>query len=272
VTTIFILKWLFLLFFLFYTIVPLVWLLITSFKTNAEFIANPFSFPRTWQFRNYITAVKVSGIFKLYANSVIIAACATGANIIISGMISYCLSRFKFKGREFIFTLFSAGILVPLYALMIPYVRIINFQRLYDPHIGLILVYTEISLPVSTFIIRGFMTGIPKDIEEAAIVDGCSFYRRFSAVIFPLSKTGIITAGTFQFITCWNEYVYAMLLTSSPRVRTVQLGLKFFTNQFSVDYVSLFAAIILSMAPSLLAYSLFQKQIISGLTSGAVKG
>jgi raffinose/stachyose/melibiose transport system permease protein len=266
-----ILKWTFLIIFLLYSLVPLIWLCIASFKTNAEFIANPFSFPKIWQFQNYRTAVKISGIFALYGNSIIISASATAANLIISGMISYSLSRFKFKGREFIFVLFAAGVLVPLYALLVPYFHIIHVLNLNDTHIGLVLVYTAIGLPVSVFIIRGFMTTIPRDIEEAAIIDGCSFYGRFFHVVLPLSQAGIITAGTLQFISCWNEYVYAMLLTSSPRVRTVQLGVKFFTNQFSIDYVSMFAAIILSMIPSVLAYLMFQKQIISGLTNGAVK-
>lgn len=268
----FILKWIFLAFFFLYTLLPLVWLLIASFKTNAEFIANPFSLPGTWQFRNYIRAVKISGIMYLYGNSALVSVAATAINLCIASMISYSLSRFKFRGREFIFTLFATGILVPLYALMVPYFKLINFLKLYDTYRGLVLVYTAIGLPVSIFIIRTFMATIPKDIEEAAVIDGCSFYQRFAFVIIPLSKIGIITAGTFQFITCWNEYVYAMLLTSSPRVRTVQLGIKFFTNQFSVDYVSMFAAIVLSIIPSVLAYILFQKQIVSGLTGGAVKG
>jgi raffinose/stachyose/melibiose transport system permease protein len=268
----FIFKWTFLTAFLPYSLVPLVWLGIASLKTNAEFIANPFSFPKIWQFQNYLRAVKISGIFGLYGNSVIISAAATAANLVISGMISYSLSRFKFRGREFIFALFSTGILVPLYALLVPHFRIINALKLADTHAGLILVYTAIGLPVSTFIIRGFMFTIPKDIEEAALIDGCSFYRRFFRVLLPLSQGGVVTAGVFQFITCWNEYVYAMLLTSSPKVRTVQLGIKFFTNQFSVDYVSMFAAIILSVIPSVLVYIIFQKPIISGLTNGAVKG
>jgi raffinose/stachyose/melibiose transport system permease protein len=257
--------------FLLYSLVPLIWLFIASFKTNAEFTANPFSLPKVWQFQNYLRAVKISGIFGLYGNSIVISASATAANLIISSMISYSLSRFKFKGRKFIFTIFAAGVLVPLYALLVSHFQIINTLKLADTHIGLILLYTAIGLPVSTVIIHSFMITIPKDIEEAAIMDGCSFYRRFFIIVLPLSQAGIITAGTLQFISCWNEYVYAMLLTSSPKVRTVQLGIKFFTNQFSVDYVSMFAAIILSIIPSVLAYIIFQKHIISGLTSGALK-
>jgi raffinose/stachyose/melibiose transport system permease protein len=266
-----ILKWAFLGAFVLYALGPLVWLFISSFKTNAELIGNPFSLPKVWQFGNYINAVKVSGIFHLYGHSVFITLIATAVNIIISSMLSYTLSRFRFRFRKLIFTVFAAGILVPLYALMVPYLRIVNTFKIYDTYRCLILVYTAIGLPMSVFVICGFMGTIPHDIEEAAIVDGCSFYKRFFAVIFPLSRTGIVTAGIFQFITCWNEYVYAMLLTVSPTVRTVQLGIKFFTNQFSVDYVSMFAAIVLSIVPCIAAYIIFQEQIIIGLTGGAVK-
>ncbi len=119
----------------------------------------------------------------------------------------------------------------------------------------------------------GFMRSVPKELEEAALIDGAGFYKRFFSVILPpLSRAGVVTAGTFQFLTCWNEFVYANLLTSSQAVRTIQLGIRYFTNQFSTDYVSMYAAIIISILPSVIAYVLFQNQIITGLTSGAVKG
>ncbi|MHB8066232.1 MAG: carbohydrate ABC transporter permease, partial [Ruminiclostridium sp.] len=143
---------------------------------------------------------------------------------------------------------------------------------LLDSLTALIILYSAIGLPISTFIIRGFMAGFPAEIEEAAYIDGCGFYGRFFRMILPLTKTGLVTAATFEFITCWNEFVYANLLTSSPLTKTIQIGIRYFTNQFTTDYVSMYAAIIISIAPSIIGYMLFQKQVISGLTSGAVKG
>lgn len=267
-----VLKWALIIFFTVYTLFPLIWLLITSLKTNAEYFDNPFSLPVVWQFQNYINAFTQANLGRMIINSIIVAVTATVINVMVAAMLSYCISRFKFKGREMIFTLFAIGVLVPLNALMVPYFTIFSKIGLVDSLGALIILYSAIGLPISTFIIRGFMSGFPAEIEEAAYIDGCGFYGRFFKLILPLTKTGLVTAATFEFITCWNEFVYANLLTSSPSTKTIQIGIRYFTNQFTTDYVSMYAAIIISIAPSIIGYMLFQKQVISGLTSGAVKG
>ena len=166
-------KWLLLLFFAFYAIFPMLWLAMTSFKTNAELMANPFTLPEVWQVQNYINAIELSGIGRMMINSVVISFAAMLCNILVAAMIAYCISRFEFKFKEGIFAMFSAGILVPLNALMVPYFIIINKLGLYDKMLGLVLVYTAIGIPISTFIVRGFMNSLPREIEEAAYIDGC---------------------------------------------------------------------------------------------------
>lgn len=267
-----VLKWILLIYFALYTLFPLIWLFISSFKTNTELFADPFSLPAVWQIGNYINALKVSGLIKMMGNSILIGGLSTALNVICASMLAYCLSRFRFKGRETIFTFFAAGILVPLNALMVPYFVIISRIGLYDTHAGLILLYSAIGIPMSTFIIRGLMDSLSREIEEAAYIDGCGFFGRYFRIILPLSRNGLVTAATFQFLTCWNEFVFANLLTSSQNVRTIQLGIRYFTNQFSTDFVSMYAAIVISIVPSIVGYMIFQKQIVSGLTSGAVKG
>lgn len=267
-----VIKWMLMLFFAFYTLLPLVWLIISSFKTNTELFGSPFALPAVWQVQNYINALKVAGLLKMMGNSIIIGIASTLLNVMCASMLAYCISRFRFKGREIIYTFFAAGILVPLNALMVPYYVIVNKTGLYNTHLGLILLYTAIGIPMSTFIIRGFMVSLSREIEEAAYIDGCGFFGRFFRIVLPLSKNGVVTAATFQFLTCWNEFVFANLLTSSQNVRTIQLGIRYFTNQFSTDFVSMYAAIVISIVPSILGYMIFQKQIVSGLTSGAVKG
>ena len=267
-----ILMWIILLFFLFYTLVPMVWLLIASLKTNVELVTSPFSIPKHPQWGNYVNAFKVSGIGRLFLNSIIVSLAATTLNVLVACMASYPLSRFKFKGREIIFTMFVVGILVPINSLMVPYFKLITKLHLYDSLFALILTYSAIGLPVSVFIIRGFMSTIPVELEEAGIIDGCTFYQRFFKIIFPMTKTGIATAATFQFLLCWNEFLYAMLLTSSEKNRTIQLGIRYFSNQFTTDYVSMYAAIVISIIPSIVGYMIFQDKIVAGLTSGAVKG
>ena len=267
-----VLKWILLIYFALYTLFPLIWLFISSFKTNTELFADPFSLPAVWQISNYINALKVSGLIKMMGNSILIGGLSTVLNVLCASMLAYCLSRFRFRGRETIFTFFAAGILVPLNALMVPYFVIISKIGLYDTHAGLILLYSAIGIPMSTFIIRGLMDSLSREIEEAAYIDGCGFFGRYFRIILPLSRNGLVTAATFQFLTCWNEFVFANLLTSSQNVRTIQLGIRYFTNQFSTDFVSMYAAIVISIVPSIVGYMIFQKQIVSGLTSGAVKG
>lgn len=264
--------WIILVFFLLYTLVPMIWLVIASLKTNTELATSPFTLPAVPQFQNYINAFMVSGLGTLFMNSIIVSISATILNVLVATMASYVLARFKFKFKAVLFTLFVVGVLVPINALMVPYFSLISKIHLYNTLFALILTYAAVGIPISVFIIRGFMDTIPVELEEAGIVDGCSFYQRFFKIILPMARTGMATAATFQFIYCWNEFIYAMLLTSSNSVRTVQLGIRYFSNQFTTDYVSMYAAIIISMIPSILGYILFQDQIISGLTSGAVKG
>ena len=268
-----ILRWILIIFFAVYTLFPLIWLVISSLKTNFEFLAaSPFSLPAVPQWQNYVNALTVAGLGRMLLNSVIVGLAATVINVVVASMGAYCISRFRFNGRERIFTLFTAGILVPLNALMVPYFVIINRLGLYNTYGGMILLYCAIGIPLSTFLIRGLMDSIPMELEEAAYIDGCGFFGRFFHIILPLSRTGIVTAATFQFLTCWNEFVFANLIVSSEKLRTIQVGIRYFTNQFSTDYVSMYAAIVISIVPSIIGYVLFQEQIIAGMTSGAVKG
>ena len=268
-----VIRWFLIIFFAVYTLFPLIWLVISSLKTNFEFLAgSPFALPKVPQWVNYTNALSVAGLGRMLLNSVIVGIAATVVNVIIASMGAYCISRFRFAGREKIFTLFTAGILVPLNALMVPYFVIINKLGLYNTYGGMILLYCAIGIPMSTFLIRGLMDSIPMELEEAAYIDGCGFFGRFFHIILPLSRTGIVTAATFEFLTCWNEFVFANLIVSSEKLRTIQVGIRYFTNQFSTDYVSMYAAIMISIIPSIIGYVLFQEQIISGMTSGAVKG
>jgi len=208
--------WIVLGFFLFYTIAPLVWLVISSLKTNGELMGAPLALPKTLQFQNYKNAFEVSGLGRLFLNSIIVSITATILNVIVSSMASYAIARYDFKGKELIFTLISAFILI-------------KNLGLYDTKLALILTYSAMGLPLSIFIIRGFMNTIPKELEEAGVIDGCNFYQIFYKITLPLSRAGIVTAITFQFLYCWNEFIYAMLLTSSQTNRTVQVGIRFFS-------------------------------------------
>ena len=267
-----IVKWIIIISFVFYAIFPFLWLILASLKTNAELLEDPFKLPKVFQFKNYTDAIEAAGLGRLIINSLVISISATFLNILFSSMCAFAIARHTFWGRNVLFLTISAGILVPLNALIIPYFAIINYLNLYDTRTGLILVYCAIGLPVSTFILTEFFKSIPKEIEEAAFLDGCNFVSRYFRIMLPLALPGLATAGTFQFILCWNEFIYAMLLTSSTDIRTIQFGISYFTNQFFSDYVGMFAAVVVSILPSITVFILFQEKVISGLTAGSVKG
>lgn len=267
-----IIKWVFLLFFFAVAVLPLLWLIMTSFKTEAEFSTFPLNLPHIWQFQNYIEAIHVARMDILLMNSIIISIAATLLNLIITSMAGFVISRESFPFRNSISNILVAGVLMPIVAFMVPYLTLIRTLGLYNTRMALIVTYAAINIPISFFLIKSFMTGIPRELEEAAIIDGCTFSQRYTKVILPLSRSGLVTAGTLTFIWAWNEFIYALLLTSSSQVRTIQLGISFFSTQFRSNYPAMYAAIVLAMIPSILVYVFFHNKIISGLTAGAVKG
>ena len=265
-------KWFYIIFFLIMTLLPILWLIISSFKTNFEFETQPFSFPEVWQIQNYKNAVKMAGLGRLFLNSILVALFTTGLNTLVASMGAFAIARENFRFKDGILNIILAGVLIPIIALMVPYFKIVSGLHIYDSLGGLVLTYSAINIPISVFLIHGFMCSIPKELEEAAVIDGCSFSQRFTKIVFPLTKPGLVTAGTFVFIYCWNEFTYAMLLTSSESSRTLQLGIRFFRSQFVTDYTSMLAAIVITMIPTIFVYIFLHDKIISGLTSGAVKG
>jgi len=265
-------KWIVLGFFFIFTFVPLIWLLISSFKTNLELQMRPFALPEVWQLTNYVNAVQISSLPRLFLNSVIVSSLSTILTLVVTSMAAFVFAREKFPLQQPLLSIILAGVLVPIIGLMAPYFRLINSLGLYDSLVALILTYTGINLPISTFLMHGFMKTIPAELEEAAVIDGASFVQRFTKVIFPLSRVGLVTAGTFVFLFSWNEFIYALLLTSRMASRTLQLGIQFFVSQFFTDYTSMFAAIVLTIIPSIAVYVILHEKIIKGLTSGALKG
>ena len=266
------LKWILLLLLLALALLPLIWLFISSLRTNLELQVSPFGLPAKPQWSNYKNALAMASLPRLLFNSVFVAACAVLLNMLVTAMAGFILSREHFKGRDIIYTVLTAGVLVPVISFMVPYFSLITHAGLYNTLLALILVYTAVNIPVSIFLVTAFMKSIPKELEEAAIIDGCGFFKRFTKIILPLSRSGLVTAGTFCFIYSWNEFIMAMLLTSSIEARTIQLGIKFFSSQFITDYSSMYAAVIITIIPSVAGYVMLHDKIIGGLTAGGVKG
>jgi raffinose/stachyose/melibiose transport system permease protein/N-acetylglucosamine transport system permease protein len=245
----------------------------TSLKTNKEYFAKVWGFPAIPRFVNY---AKVLGAYHLglnFLNSLIVVAVSVTFIILISTPAAYILSRFDFKGVKFLNRFFTLGMGVPFQLLLIPLFFILYRFRLVGGHAGLIIVYVSLSIPFTIFLVQGFFRTLPSVLEEAAYIDGCSPMRTFFSIMLPIGRPGIITAAIFNFISLWNEFLLALTFLSDSDTYTLPIGLYALQGamQYTGDWVSLFAAVVVVTIPTLVVYLLLSRQIIEGLTMGAVK-
>ena len=267
-----VLRFLFLGFFVVISIGPLIWIIMSSFKSNKEILSSAFALPSSFSLSGYNAALDMAPIFKFYGNSIIISVLSTLLNVVVVSMAAYVLARHKFKGSTFVTLLLSVSLLIPTAALLMPIYKIMTAIGLFDTRTGLILVYAALGLPTSLFIFKSYFQSIPKELEEAACIDGAGFFRTFFVIVFPLAKPGLATGAILQFLTSWNEFMFALILTKSTSVRTLPLALNYFTSQFSFNYTAMFAALTMVILPSIIIYILLQEQITSSMVEGSVKG
>ena len=268
-----VLRFLFLGFFVVISIGPLIWIIMSSFKSNKEILSSAFALPSSFSLSGYKAALDMAPIFKFYGNSIIISVLSTLLNVVVVvSMAAYVLARHKFRGSTFVTLLLSVSLLIPTAALLMPIYKIMTAIGLFDTRTGLILVYAALGLPTSLFIFKSYFQSIPKELEEAACIDGAGFFRTFFVIVFPLAKPGLATGAILQFLTSWNEFMFALILTKSTSVRTLPLALNYFTSQFSFNYTAMFAALTMVILPSIIIYILLQEQITSSMVEGSVKG
>ena len=267
-----VLRFLFLGFFVVISIGPLIWIIMSSFKSNKEILSSAFALPSSFGLSGYKAALDMAPIFKFYGNSIIISVLSTLLNVVVVSMAAYVLARHKFKGSTFVTLLLSVSLLIPTAALLMPIYKIMTAIGLFDTRTGLILVYAALGLPTSLFIFKSYFQSIPKELEEAACIDGAGFFRTFFVIVFPQAKPGLATGAILQFLTSWNEFMFALILTKSTSVRTLPLALNYFTSQFSFNYTAMFAALTMVILPSIIIYILLQEQITSSMVEGSVKG
>lgn len=267
-----VIRFLFLGFMVVISIGPLIWIVMSSFKSNKEILSSAFALPSSFSFSGYQAALDLAPIFKFYGNSVLIAVMSTVLNIVVLSMAAYVLARYKFKGSTFITLLLSVSLLIPTAALLMPIYKIMMGIGLFDTRTGLILVYAALGLPTSLFVLKSYFQGIPKELEEAAYIDGAGFYRTFFVIVFPLAKSGLATGAILQFLTSWNEFMFGLILTKSTDVRTLPLALNYFTSQFSFNYTAMFAALTMVILPSIVIYVLLQEQVTTSMVAGSIKG
>jgi raffinose/stachyose/melibiose transport system permease protein len=251
---------------------PLLWLTINSLKTDMEMFTDPWSVVPSFQLSNYKTAWISGKVGTSFFNSVMVSLISVGVTIIVASMAAFALKRFKWKLSGFVMGVFLIGIMIPIHSTLIPLFMAFNRIKLLNSYISLMLPYVAFALPTSIFILSGFMATFPKEIEEAAVIDGCSMKGVFWRIIFPLSKSSIATISIFNFVTAWNELMFALIFMSDDNKMTLPVSLTRFKGQYSTSWTIQLAAVVIMVLPSLITYFFLNDKIIKSLTIGAVKG
>ncbi len=251
---------------------PIIWMAINSFKSEQEFAINQFGFPKNFVLENYASAWETANFGILFRNSIFVSVTATVLTVIIGALASYFLARFTFKMSKYLYTFFIFGMLIPIHATLVPMFILMRKLELLNTPVTLLFPYIAFHLPITIFILTSFMKAFPKDIEESAIMDGCGIFRIFWSIILPMSRPAIATVVILNFIYNWNEFSFALVLINDPQLQTLPLGLASFAGQFTTNYGAQMAGLTMSMIPILAFYLLLEKEIVKGMTAGAVKG
>ncbi len=249
---------------------PFLWVVLSSLKDNSEIYRDPFGIPVSPMFENYAKAWKGAEVGRNFLNSMTVCLATLVILVIITAMGSYILTRVK--KSVILDTYFSLGIMIPIHALLIPSVLIFKNLHLTDNLLSLVIMYAAVNVSFSMFVMNGFMKGIPKELDEAATIDGCGKGQIFFRIIMPVAKPGIATVATLAFLNCWNDLLMGLVLISSPQKKTLALAISALKGSYATQYGLLCAGFVISIVPVMLMYLLFQKQVIAGMTAGAVKG
>lgn len=255
-------------------IFPLVWMLYSSFKEKRAFNADIIGLPKSPTLINYIRILtnKDYHLGESMWNSVRTTVLSIVLIVLFSYVVGYILARVRFKLNRVLYAMFLMGMLIPVHSLLVPIYVVFRNCGLSNRWFTLLLPYISFGLPMGIFLVEGYVKGIPVSLEEAAAIDGSTFSKILFQVILPICKPILVTVAIIQVFSCWNEFSFALVLIKSVGLQTVPLALTQFKGQFASDYPKQMAAMLITMAPIVVLYFAFSKQIIKGMVSGAVKG
>jgi raffinose/stachyose/melibiose transport system permease protein len=254
------------------TLGPILYLVLGGFRDLHQFASNPAGFPNPFLFKNYIGILGNSLFWQQIGNSSVVALVTTAGVVVLGTMAAYPLARYHFKGREVIYIIFIAGLMFPLTVAILPLYLMIHDMGMVGNIFGLILPQVAFALPVTIIIMRPFIAALPKELEEAAFIDGVTRIGYFWRILLPLARPGMVTVGVLAFIGSWNSYLLPLLiLTGDPSHMTLPLGVTVFRGQHASDTTAIIAYTSLSMVPALIFFVFMERRIVEGLT-GAVKG
>ncbi|MFP3153178.1 carbohydrate ABC transporter permease [Lachnospiraceae bacterium ZAX-1] len=253
-------------------IFPILWLINSSFKSGQEFSQSILALPQNINFDNYKAVLASGKMVTYFTNSLIISSLSVLFVVLLAFVTSYCIARIEFRGKGLVYGLYLSGMLVPLHGLLVPLFILFQKTGLYDKRLTLLLPYIAIGLPTAIFLMSSFIKSLPKELEEAALIDGCNVHQVLFSIIFPLCKPVVSTVVILSFLTLWNEFPFALILISNDQFKTISVGLSNFTGMYSVNYPQLMTSLVLASMPVIIVYLLFYKKIIQGMVAGAVKG
>ena len=249
---------------------PFLFLLLSSFKAMPDYMRSVWALPTNLFFGNYQKVLSPS-FFGYFLNSIMISGISVALSILVASMASYAFAKIPFRFSKPLFMIFLVGMMVPVHTTLIPIYKMMMNFGLYNNKFGLIGPYVSFTMPISIFIITQFFREVPGDITEAATIDGCSQFKIYWRIMLPLSTPAIATVGIYNFLTTWNEFIYALVLIDSPAQKTLPLGIRDFYGVETVNIPAVLTAVLVGSMPVMLFYFFAQEKVINGLSAGAVK-
>lgn len=253
-------------------IYPFLYMLSTSFKSRSWILNDPLQLiPKDPTFANYVTALGANHFGLFFLNSAMVSIASTFLIVFASSMMAYGFSRFGFPGKRFFFIAIVVGLTIPTMMLIIPQFLLARDLHLLNTLQGLVPFYVGSSLGFNTFLLSGFFESIPRELDEAMLVDGASAWRRYWNLVIPLAKPALATCTIFAFLGTWDEYAWALTTLNDPNVRTLPIAIALFQGEHSTSWGLVFAASMIAMVPVFIVYIVFQRHFVAGLAAGAVK-
>ena len=252
---------------------PFVWMIILSFKSNTEIMSSPLSLPTSLNLDNYLNAFEILDYGQLYGNTLFVCLISIVIELTITFLSSFVIARMQFsnKIRSILYSFLIIGLSISPFILLFPVYKINVFFGL-SGKLGLIFPYVATSISFNTLLLVGYLKGLPSEIDEAAVVDGCTIWQLIGRVVLPMTKPVIATVVIFNVLYIWNEYPFASVMLRDISDYTLSMGISFFKGKYTVDYGGIIASSIMIIIPQLIFYGVFQKNIVEGMTAGAVKG
>ncbi|MEV6107748.1 carbohydrate ABC transporter permease [Streptomyces sp. NPDC051940] len=254
-------------------IVPMLWVLMSSFKSTGEILSSPFSLPDHWRFENYSNAWSDANIGKYFLNSAIVVVSALFLVMLLGAMCAYILARFQFPGRRLIYYTMLAGLTFPVFLAIVPlFFQLQNFGLL-NTRPGLILTYVAFALPFTMFFLYSFFRSLPHDVYEAALIDGAGDWRAFFQVMLPMASPGMAAVAIFNFLGLWNQFLLPVALNTNQDNWVLTQGMAAYaaSQVYDIDYGALFAAIVITVVPVLVVYAIFQRRISGSVSQGTFR-